>query len=49
MATFAIFNYQFDKIVEHARPNASKHFYYGWLYEENGRYFIKMNLQIRSK
>ena len=33
----------------HPRSDASKHFYYGWLYEENGHYFIKINLQIRSK
>lgn len=33
----------------HPRENAKKHFYYGWLYEENERYFIKMNFQIRSK
>lgn len=33
----------------HPRPNAAKNFNYGWLYEENGRYYIKINLQVRSK
>lgn len=33
----------------HPRPNASKHFYYGWLSEEDGHYFIKINLQVRSR
>ncbi len=33
----------------HPRPNASKHYNYGWLYEEDGHYFIKINLQVRSK
>ena len=27
----------------------SKPFQYGWLYKENGKYFIKINLQIRFK
>lgn len=31
------------------RPKASKNYNYGWLYEEEGRYFIKINLQVRSK
>lgn len=31
------------------RPDASKNYNYGWLYEEDGRYYIKINLQIRSK
>lgn len=30
------------------RPDAKKNYNYGWLYEENGYYFIKINLQIRS-
>ena len=29
------------------RPNAKKPYKFGWLYEENGHYFIKLNLQIR--
>lgn len=33
----------------HPRPNASKQYFYGWLYEDGGRYFIKLNLQIRFK
>lgn len=33
----------------HPRLNAKKNFNYGWLYEEDGRYFIKINLQVRSK
>ena len=33
----------------HPRANAAKNYYYGWLYEENGHYFIKINLQVRSK
>lgn len=31
------------------RPDASKNYNYGWLYEVNGHYFIKINLQVRSK
>ena len=33
----------------HPRPKAKKKFFYGWVYEENERYYIKINLQIRSK
>jgi len=33
----------------HPRANAAKKFFYGWLYEEDGRYFLKINLQVRSK
>lgn len=33
----------------HPRPNASKTYYYGWVYEENEKYYIKINLQVRSK
>lgn len=33
----------------HPRPNAKKKFYYGWVYEEAGKYYIKINLQVRSK
>lgn len=33
----------------HPRPNAAKNYNYGWLYEEDGHYYIKINLQIRSK
>lgn len=28
-------------------PTAKKKYYFGWLYKENNRYFIKLNLQIR--
>ena len=31
------------------RPNASKNYNYGWLFEVDGRYYIKINLQVRSK
>ena len=27
--------------------NAKKKYYFGWLYEENGSHYIKLNLQIR--
>lgn len=33
----------------HPRPNAKKKFFYGWVYEENEKYYIKINLQVRSK
>lgn len=33
----------------HPRHDASKNFNYGWLYEEDKKFFIKINLQIRSK
>lgn len=33
----------------HPRPDAKKKFFYGWAYEENGKYYIKINLQVRSK
>ena len=33
----------------HPRQNAKKNYNYGWLYEKDGHYFIKINLQIRSK
>lgn len=33
----------------HPRPNAKKKFFYGWVYEEEGKYYIKINLQVRSK
>jgi len=33
----------------HPRPNAKKKFFYGWVYEEAGKYYIKINLQVRSK
>jgi len=33
----------------HPRTDAAKKFFYGWLYERDGRYFIKINLQVRSK
>lgn len=31
------------------RANAKKKFFYGWIYEEDGEYRIKLNLQIRFK
>lgn len=33
----------------HPRSSAKKKYYYGWLYKENERYFIKLNLQVRFK
>lgn len=33
----------------HPRPDAKKKFFYGWVYEEGGKYYIKINLQVRSK
>ena len=33
----------------HPRNNAKKKFFYGWVYEENEKYYIKINLQVRSK
>lgn len=30
-----------------ADTNAAKKYFYGWVYEENGNYYIKLNLQIR--
>lgn len=33
----------------HPRPHAKKNYYYGWLYKENERYYIKLNLQVRFK
>lgn len=33
----------------HPRPNANKKFFYGWAYKEAGKYYIKINLQVRSK
>ena len=33
----------------HPRTDAKKPFNYGWLYKENGHYYIKINLQVRSK
>ena len=38
-----------DNNPGHPRPNAAKNFNYGWLYEDDGHYFIKINLQVRSK
>lgn len=31
------------------RPNASKQFFYGWLYKEEDKLYLKLNLQIRFK
>lgn len=31
------------------RQNAKKKFFYGWLYEEDGQLYIKLNLQVRFK
>ena len=33
----------------HPRPKASKNYNYGWLFENEGRFYIKINLQVRSK
>ena len=33
----------------HAKIKSKKPFKFGWVYEENGTYFIKLNLQIRFK
>lgn len=33
----------------HSESNARKPFKYGWVYEENGKYYIKINLQIRFR
>lgn len=33
----------------HPRPEAKKNYFYGWLYKENERYYIKLNLQVRFK
>lgn len=33
----------------HPRPEAKKNYFYGWLYKEHERYFIKLNLQVRFK
>lgn len=33
----------------HPRPDAKKNYNYGWLYEEDGHFLIKINLQVRSK
>lgn len=38
-----------DNNPGHPRTNASKNFFYGWVYEENEKYYIKINLQVRSK
>ena len=29
------------------KPNPKKKFFFGWVYEENGKYFLKLNLQVR--
>ena len=29
--------------------NSGKKYYYGWLYEEGGKLFFKINLQVRFK
>ena len=33
----------------HVEPNPSKQYQFGWLYHENGEFFIKINLQVRFK
>ncbi len=33
----------------HPRQNPSKKYFWGWVYEENGNYYIKLNLQVRMK
>ena len=31
----------------HIEPNPNKNFFFGWVYEENGKYYLKINLQVR--
>ena len=33
----------------HVEENPKKNFFFGWIYEENGKYYIKLNLQVRMK
>lgn len=33
----------------HSEKNPNKPYLFGWVYEENGRYFIKINLQVRMR
>lgn len=33
----------------HPSPNPKKRFFFGWLYKENGNYYIKLCLQVRFK
>lgn len=33
----------------HPKTNPKKKFFFGWLYEKNGRYYLKLNLQVRMK
>ena len=33
----------------HPRRDAAKRFFYGWLYEQDNHYYIKLNLQVRFK
>lgn len=33
----------------HPKPNPKKNFFFGWVYEENGKYFLKINLQVRMR
>jgi len=33
----------------HPRPDSKQKFFYGWLYKEDGHYYIKINLQIKIK
>ena len=29
------------------KPNPKKKFFFGWVYKENGKYYLKINLQVR--
>lgn len=33
----------------HPKPKPKKNFFFGWVYEENGKYFLKINLQVRMR
>ena len=33
----------------HPRTKAKKNYFYGWLYKENEKYYIKLNLQVRFR
>jgi type II restriction enzyme len=33
----------------HPRINPKKKFFYGWLFEEDGKLYFKINLQVRFK
>ncbi len=33
----------------HPKRNPKKNFFFGWVYEEDGKYWMKLNLQVRMK